>query len=42
MSKKKIKGNVATANKKLASYAESPKSPYAPTPRRIPIKTKKK
>jgi hypothetical protein len=42
MSKKKIKGNVATANKKLASYAESPKSPYAPSKIRAPLKGKKK
>jgi hypothetical protein len=42
MSKKKIKGNVASATKKLASYAESPRSPYAPSKIRAPMKKVKK
>jgi hypothetical protein len=42
MSKKKIKGNVTSATKKLASYAESPRSPYAPSKIRAPMKKVKK
>jgi len=43
MSKKpKSSAGVKKATDKLMSYGESPRSPYAPKPRRIPIKVKRK
>jgi hypothetical protein len=42
MPKKKIKGSVTTATKRLASYGEQPRSPYAPSKIRAPLKGKKK